>query len=328
MMRALRFYGVGDVRVESIAAPVIAAAGEVRLAVRAAGICGSDLHNFRTGQWISRLPVTPGHEFCAEVVESSHSAFAPGDLVVADSRAWCGVCRFCLAGAKNLCVSLGFVGEVCDGGFAEQAVLPARLLYRAPAGIAPDIAAMAEPLAVALHAVRRLNPEKNAPVLIAGGGPIGGLVALLLADGGYGPIFLAERNAHRAARLAEATRARIVTLDDIEALEAAFCVDATGSTQVVHQLLAAMPPGGRLALVGLFHGGLQLDLNRLVEREIDVVGCSVFRDEMGQVLPMLDRLAPRLAQFASTPITLEEVPEAYRKLLAGEAQTIKTLIRP
>jgi (R,R)-butanediol dehydrogenase/meso-butanediol dehydrogenase/diacetyl reductase len=105
-------------------------------------------------------------------------------------------------------------------------------------------------------------------------------------------------------------------------------VDATGSTQVVHQLLAAMPPGGRLALVGLFHGGLQLDLNRLVEREIDVVGCSVFRDEMGQVLPMLDRLAPRLAQFASTPITLEEVPEAYRKLLAGEAQTIKTLIRP
>jgi (R,R)-butanediol dehydrogenase/meso-butanediol dehydrogenase/diacetyl reductase len=327
-MRALRFYGIGDVRLESIAAPVIAAAGELRLAVRAAGICGSDLHNFKTGQWISRLPVTPGHEFCAEVVESSDAAFAPGELVVADSRAWCGVCRFCLAGAKNLCVSLGFVGEVCDGGFAEQAVLPARLLYRVPEGVVPEIAAMAEPLAVALHAVRRLNPEKDAPALIAGGGPIGGLVALLLADGGYGPIFLAERNAHRATRLAEVTGAKIVTLDEAAGLAARFCVDATGSAQVVDQLLAAMPAGGRLALVGLFHGGLQLDLNRLVEREIDVVGCSVFRDEMGQVLPMLARLAPKLTRLASEPIGLEAVPEAYRKLIAGETQTLKTLIRP
>ena len=68
-MRAVRFHGVGDLRIEDVPVPKAPDAGEVRLRVRAAGICGSDLHNFKTGQWVSRLPVTPGHEFAAEVLE-------------------------------------------------------------------------------------------------------------------------------------------------------------------------------------------------------------------------------------------------------------------
>jgi (R,R)-butanediol dehydrogenase/meso-butanediol dehydrogenase/diacetyl reductase len=329
-MRALRFHGVGDVRVERVPVPAIAAAGEVRLMVRAAGICGSDLHNYRTGQWISRLPVTPGHEFCGEVIESDAAAFAPGDLVVADSRAFCGACAACLAGAKNLCASLGFVGEVCDGGFAEQTVLPGRYLYLAPAGVAPEIAAMAEPTAVALHAVRRLAPEKNAPILIVGGGPIGGLVALLLAQQGFGPLFAAERNPARAALLADLTGARIVRLED-DGLRAAgirFCVDATGSAAALATLLGVVAPGGRVALVGLFHGTPALDVNRIVEAEIDVVGCSVFRDEMQDVLGMLGGLADKLLPAASAPIGLAEMPAAYARLIAGETTTLKTLVRP
>jgi (R,R)-butanediol dehydrogenase/meso-butanediol dehydrogenase/diacetyl reductase len=189
---------------------------------------------------------------------------------------------------------------------------------------------MAEPTAVALHAVRRLAPEKNAPILIVGGGPIGGLVALLLAEQGFGPLFAAERNPARAALLADLTGARIVRLED-DGLRAAgirFCVDATGSAAALATLLGVVAPGGRVALVGLFHGTPALDVNRIVEAEIDVVGCSVFRDEMQDVLGMLGGLADKLLRAASAPIGLAEMPAAYARLIAGETTTLKTLVRP
>ncbi|RVC60659.1 dehydrogenase, partial [Mesorhizobium sp. M2A.F.Ca.ET.046.02.1.1] len=166
-MKAARLHGPGDLRVEDIAAPGAPEPGWVKLNVDAAGICGSDLHNFRTGQWISRAPSTAGHELTGTVVAVGEGVgtVAVGDRVVADSRFWCGECAQCRAGRRHLCASLGFVGEVCDGGFAEQTVLPARLLHLIDAALDERVAAMAEPLAVALHAVRRL-PKTAGSVLV------------------------------------------------------------------------------------------------------------------------------------------------------------------
>jgi (R,R)-butanediol dehydrogenase/meso-butanediol dehydrogenase/diacetyl reductase len=298
----------------------------VRLKVLAAGICGSDLHNFRTGQWVSKLPVTPGHEFVGEVLETSSDGFSRGDMVVADSRVFCGHCRNCIAGRHNLCATLGFVGEVCDGGFAEQIVLPASSLLRLPAGTDPQIAAMTEPLAVALHTVRRLAPVKGDKILIAGGGAIGGLVALLLADAGFGPLLLVEKNSHRATLLAEVAGAATVALDDCGATR--FAVDATGSSLVVEALLNTIAPGGTIVLVGLFHGKPQLDFNLIVEREIDVRGCSVYATEMLEAIDMLPRLGEKLRRIAAPPVSLADLPHAYGRLLRGETTRLKTLIQP
>jgi (R,R)-butanediol dehydrogenase/meso-butanediol dehydrogenase/diacetyl reductase len=105
-MRAVRLHGVGELRVEEVPLPGPPPAGYLRLKVAAAGICGSDLHNYRTGMWISHLPVTPGHEFAATVAElgADVEGFRPGDLVVTDSRANCGSCVHCLEGNGNLCL--------------------------------------------------------------------------------------------------------------------------------------------------------------------------------------------------------------------------------
>src|SRR5277367_4101912 len=102
-MRAVRLHGVGELRVEEISPTGSPPSGEVKIRVRAAGICGSDLHNFRTGRWFSRLPVTPGHELAGEVMELGHgvAGLQPGDLVVADSRVACGKCAACKAGRGN-----------------------------------------------------------------------------------------------------------------------------------------------------------------------------------------------------------------------------------
>lgn len=335
-MKAVRLHAAGDLRVEDVPSPGTPAPGWVRLDVTAAGICGSDLHNYRTGQWITRAPSIAGHELAGTVAEigAGVAGFAPGDTVVADSRFWCGECPACRAGRQHLCERLGFVGEACDGGFAPEIVLPARLLMKVPPAVDPAVAAMAEPLAVALHAVRRLAAPAGAPVLVVGCGPIGGLAALLLARDHDGPVLVADRNEARARRVAAVTGATVVSLE-AEALRAALggrrpgaAIEATGSPAALGALIGAVAGGARVALVGIYHGTLALDPTRLVEHEIDLVGCHAFTDELGTAVARLPELADDLARLIDRQIGLDEVPDAYARLLKGEADGLKTIIRP
>jgi len=335
-MRAVRLHGVGQLKFEQVAQPDALAPDSVRLRVQAIGICGSDLHNFRTGQWIGRLPIIPGHELAGDIVEvgSDISDFYAGELVVADSRVTCGACLPCQENRNNVCERLGYLGEVCDGGFAEFVSLPRARLLRVPDGVPSHIAALAEPLGVALHVIRRLKPLPGMPVLIAGAGPIGGLVAILLDHLGFGPLLIIERNAERAALVAELTTAKIVTADSAEISRCIaparlrHAVEATGSQAMLSMLSTALSGGGRLALVGLFRGQPAFDLNRIVEREIDVVGCSVFCDEQREALDLLVPLKQKLERVVSPPIRLEDVPAEYERLLAGHTSFLKTIVRP
>ncbi|PZF76169.1 dehydrogenase [Aestuariivirga litoralis] len=330
-MKAVRLHAKGDLRVEEIAAPAAPLPGCVNLAVTAAGICGSDLHNFRTGQWISRSPSVPGHELIGRVTAlgAGVADLAPGDRVVADSRFWCGDCPACRAGNHHLCASLGFVGEVCDGGFAEATSLPRRLLHKLPEDLPDEAAVMAEPVAVALHAVRRLRAEAQAPVLIAGCGPIGGLAALVLWAAGHRDIRVADRNAQRLARVCAVTGARPVDLTAASAgADIRFAIEATGSTAALESLLGCMSGGGAIALVGIMHGRIALDPNILVEREVSLIGCHAFRDELPEAIQLLARVAPQARHLIDREITLADVPQAYERLIAGKSEGLKTIIRP
>ncbi|TXR49491.1 zinc-dependent alcohol dehydrogenase [Phyllobacterium endophyticum] len=334
-MQAVRLYAAGDIRFEEIAAPGKPQQGWVRIRTIAAGICGSDLHNYRTGQWISRTPSTAGHELTGEVLELGDGVegFAKGDHVVADSRFWCGECRSCHAGRRHLCSKLGFVGEICDGGFAEEIVLPARLVHKVDETIDPSIAAMAEPLAVALHAVKRLSLQPGSPVLVTGCGPIGGLIAMLLARGHDGLVLVTDRNAERAELVARVTGARIVKLDTA-CIEAATggapllgAVEATGNAAVLAQLLDLVASGGTIALVGIFHKTMDIDPNLLVEREISLVGCHAFCDELPAAIKLLHEYADDLRQLIDSEIALRDVPAAYDRLITGQSKGLKTIIR-
>lgn len=334
-MKVVRLHAAGDLRVEDVAPPGAPAPGWVRLRVTAAGICGSDLHNYRTGAWIVRAPSVAGHEFAGVVtaVGDGVEGFSPGDTVVADSRFWCGECPACRSGRHNVCEDLGFIGEVCDGGFAEETVLPARLLVRHPPSLAPSVAAMAEPLAVALHALGKLAAPAGEPVLVVGCGPIGGLAALLLSRRHDGPVLVSDRNAGRAGLVASVTGVTAVGLDR-EALAAAlggtpvrYAIDATGNVGVVSALLDLMAGGGALALVGISHGRIDFDPNVLVEKEIALAGCHAYAGELPQVVALLADLAPALARLVDREIGLDAVPEAYERLIAGEMAGLKTIIR-
>lgn len=334
-MKAARLYAAGDIRVDEIDIPGPLSPGWVRVAVTAAGICGSDLHNFRTGQWITRSPSVAGHEFAGVVTEIGPDAggLQAGDTVVADSRFWCGECAACRSGRHNICDHLGFVGEICDGGFAEQAVLPARLLVRHDPAVDPAIAAMAEPLAVALHAIRRQAVPAGEPVLVIGCGPIGGLAALLLSRLHDGPVLVCDRNMDRARLVAEVTGALGVTLDPtslgkvLSGRVLRYVLDATGQIDVLMQAIALMSGGGSLTLVGISHGRIDLDPNMLVEREIALIGCHAFTGELLEAVAMLAQLSGALAKLIDREIAIDAVPQAYQRLLAGDAAGLKTIIR-
>lgn len=328
-MRAVRLHAAGDLRIEDLPAPGEPAPGEVLLAVLAAGICGSDVHNFRTGQWLTGTPRIGGHEFSATVVGvgAGVDGLAPGDMVVADSRVWCGTCDACRRGRRNLCRHLGFVGEVCDGGFAPTAVLPARLVLRVPRGTDAVAAAMAEPLAVALHAIRRMPVPSGEPVLVAGCGPIGGLVALLLSRLHDGPVLISDRNAARAALVAGEAGATVLDLAH-GARQARHAFDATGSVAAVETLVPSLDGGGGLCLVGISHGTFPLDPTVLVEREITLVGSHAFADELPEVVALLPALTAALRRFVDREIAIDETPAAYDRIIAGAATGLKTIIRP
>lgn len=328
-MRAVRLWGVKDLRVEEVALPRPPGPDEVTLKVTAAGICGSDLHNFATGAWISRSPSVAGHEFAGVITAMGEGVahVALGDTVAVDSRVTCGICANCRDGLSQICESLGFLGEVIDGGFAEYVTIPAKNVVKASADMPPRHLAMAEPLAVALHAVSLLAAPPGAPVLVTGAGAIGALSALVLAHFGH-PVSLIDRNETRAARAAKAVGGTVASLEAPGALPPRYAVDATGSPEVIGTLIRTLRGGGAIALVGIGSREISLNPTLLVEREIRLSGCHAFGNELPQAVALLPLLGRALDQLIDAEIPLSAVPGAYARHLAGEVMGAKTILLP
>ncbi|MFM2480909.1 zinc-binding dehydrogenase [Celerinatantimonas sp. YJH-8] len=322
-MKAAQLYGIGDIRIDEIAAPTNLEAKQLRLQVDAVGICGSDLHNYQTGQWMSQLPMIPGHEFTATVLEigADVDAFQVGDKVVADSRVWCGKCPACQRQQYNHCASLAFVGEVCAGGMTEQVLHDERQLLKVPASLPPEVAVLSEPLGVSLRVIHQLAAAAGEVVKIAGGGTIGGLAALLLSDIFQHPVVLSEPNPQRYQKLNA-----LIALSDEQPFR--YAIDATGIPAVINQLIEQIEPGGRIALVGLPHQNQMIDILTVVEKEITLIGCSVFDGEQRQAIDYLSPLAGKLKQLVSPPFALEDIPSIYEQLSQGGADYLKAVIQP
>jgi (R,R)-butanediol dehydrogenase/meso-butanediol dehydrogenase/diacetyl reductase len=330
-MKAVRLYSKNDLRVEEVEAPGALAPCEARVKVLAAGICGSDIHNFRTGQWISRSPSTAGHEFAGVVTQigSSVSSLRVGDRVVADSRVVCGRCRNCVEGYPQICEKMGFVGEVVDGGFAEEAVLDCGLLHKVDERADERVLAMAEPTAVALHTLKRLGAPEGSAILIVGCGPIGAICGILARHRGHS-LLLADKSPDRVNLLARITGGQVIDLRASEKLRdlPRFAIDASGSSAVVSQLVHIMPGGGAIAMVGLGSGDLSVSASLLVEKEITLTGCHAFKDELPAAIEACQAYSSELSAIVEAEIALEDVPRAYESIIAGRSKAPKTIIRP
>lgn len=332
MMESVRLYAAGDIRFETIAKAAEPAAHEVRLRVAFAGLCGSDIHNFKTGQWISRSPSVAGHELSGwiDAIGPDVEGFAVGDAVAVDSRYFCGTCVNCQDGRANLCESLGFVGEAIDGGFAAYVTLPAKLVLKANRSSAMDVLALAEPLAVALHAIARLNLPNDAALLVVGCGPIGALAALVASMDSSRTILVADRNAARLEAVTAMTGAQALPSgDDLPAFDPQgrplrHVLDTTGSTAVISSLLDRLS-GATIGLVGIGSGELSLDPVLLVEKELSLVGCHAYEDELPKAAALLQSRPELFRPVIGQVTVLAKAQDAYRDAMDGELGSIKTL---
>lgn len=295
-MRAAVYYGRRDVRVMSWPEPRLPAPDELQLEVIRASLCGTDVDEYIHGPTLIPLdtphpasghsgPLVLGHEILGRVVAvgSAVEDFTPGDRVTPGSGVSCGYCGWCISGRSNLCRDYYTVGLHRDGGLAELVNVPARICRPVPSSCSDDVAVLAQPLAVALHAVRRTRAERGARVAVIGAGGVGQLIIAVLAARGVHVIAVDVATARltTARRLGADQFVNAIELDAAAAIRdltdegADAVIEASGTPEGLATALAAVRRGGQVQVVGLQRQPQPVDISRLVLQEVEISSSKV-----------------------------------------------------
>lgn len=338
-MRAAVCHGPRDVRIEERPRPD-AGPGELLLRVHANGLCGTDASEFVAPQMYPLRdehplthhcgPLVPGHEFAGRVAQAGAGVrgFREGDLVVTGAALWCGTCAPCRAGRTSICERYGTIGLHRDGGLAEYVRIPAAIAFRAaPFGLPDDVAVLTQPMAIAVHALRRGRPRAGERVLVVGVGGIGAFLTYALAQAGADVVatdVVPERLAIAARLGARETQG---AGDPAPSL----VFEVSGTEAGLGAALAAVAPGGRVVTVGIAKHAVAVDARRITVKELQVVGTNALigTEDVPEAARLLG-LEPALwSLVAPVAIPLDRlVADGIVPLVEGRATRIKTLVDP
>jgi (R,R)-butanediol dehydrogenase / meso-butanediol dehydrogenase / diacetyl reductase len=350
-VKAAVYHGAHDIRIEEVPEPV-PAAGELLLEVHAAGICGTDV-----GEWVRGPvsyatrghpvtghtgPMIPGHELSGRVVAVGEDVqgFEPGAVVASGAGISCGACFQCRAGLTNLCVHYATVGLHRHGGLAQYCAVPAATCVDVnPYRLDEEVAALAQPMAIAVHSLRRGRPVPGEDVVILGGGGIGAFLSYAAVSAGA-RVTLVDVLPERL-ELARVLGAA-VTLQPVAGVTLATALaergiiprvlyEVTGSRAVFAEAVEALPPGGRLVVVGLQAAEVPVDLRALTLREIELIGTNahVCPVDLPEALRLLAARGDRWTNVAPQLLPLSElVASGIRPMAEGRSERVKTLIDP
>lgn len=326
------------------------APGMVRVRFGAGGICGSDLHYFRharTGDFVVSSPLTLGHEVAGEIIDLGDGAGGPatgglrvGDRVAVNPSRWCGHCARCREGRPNLCENIFFMGSASktphmQGGFASVFDVTPAQCVKIQADVPIEAAALAEPLAVALHAVNRAGELGGKTVAIFGAGPIGLLILMVAKLKRCGTAAVADI---AAAPLAFADRLGADHTFDVSAgeeglkawaagtpLDVAFEVSGTASGLAA--AIAAVRRGGTVVQVGNLPGGpLPVAFNSVMAKELEVRGSFRFGHEFEEAAGLISRGEVDVLALVTAERPLDQAADAFR-LALDRSQSVKVLLR-
>lgn len=259
MMHALVLHAVGDLRYETVPRP-IPKEGEALVRVAAVGICGSDVPRiYEHGTY--RFPLIPGHEVAGVVEEVvAPGERIPGERVTVKPLIPCHACAYCEIGAYGQCVAYDYVGSRRDGAFAEYLCVPQGNLVPLPEGVPLLEAALTEPAAVALHALRQGGVQAGDTVAILGTGPIGMMVAQWARIGGAAEVLLVDIDPRKLAVAAELGLGRTFNAREGDPVAwsqevtagrgVALVIEAAGAPSTMEQVLCMVRPLGRVVLLG------------------------------------------------------------------------------
>lgn len=348
-MRAARFHGRGDVRIEAVLPPGEPADREVLVAPRCCGICGTDLHEYACGP--RAVPVVPhpltgasapqilGHEFAGEVVAVGAGVrdVRAGDRVGIMPLVYCGRCGPCRNGLEHHCQSLAVTGLSSRwGGLASLALVPEYQVVPLPDTLSFEQGALLEPAAVAAAAVERARARPGDVLLVTGGGPIGALVALCALAGGC-EVVISETRPRRGARLA-ALGFRVVDprrtdlAAELAELTGGVGVDAAvecaGSAAALADCVASARPGGVVVQVGLHAGPVEVDARVVTQKELRLVGSWCYPvGGFARVVRLLSSGTLAADRIAGALIPLDDVVHrGLEALLDPASDEIKILV--
>ncbi|MGH2935237.1 MAG: zinc-dependent alcohol dehydrogenase [Gaiellaceae bacterium] len=333
-MKAAVYHGQRDVRIETVPDPADPAADEVVLEVIRAAICGTDASEWDHGPFLCRPGVVVGHEFVGRVVSRGTNVehIGLGERVVSGAGISCGRCLWCRQGRTNLCAEYRTLGLQVDGGLAEYVTSPASICRVVPESCGDDAAAMAQPLAVALHALSRVGLSSKESVAVIGVGGIGSFVVAgasrRAVDGrvvaiDIDPERLVTASALGASEVADASGRSLseLLLELSGGIGFDVVIEASGTEHGPAGALAGTRRGGRVLLVGLHAAPRELDLSDTILREIDIATsvAHVCETDIPAALEMLATSDLADVTIAKN-ISLEAlVDEGLRPLAEGRA---------
>jgi len=346
-VKALVLTDVNRLEYRDIPQP-IPAEKEVSIRVRACGICGSDVQGLDGSTGRRLPPLVMGHEAAGQVAQLGKGVtrWQVGEAVAFDSTIWCGQCRFCTQGKVNLCENRQVLGVACkefrrDGAFAEYVLVPEHVLVKLPEGLSFEEATLAEPLAVALHAVGRLGPVLGKTAFVMGAGMIGLLTLQALRIGGCTEIFVADQAPDRlelAKRLGATEtfcidhpqRVQEVTSELVRRLDGGtdLAVEAVGVEETVSAAIQTVHKGGAVTLIGNLRPEVRFPLQAVVTREISVFGSYASAGEYPLALKLLGQRKVDPSIFISAIAPLEKGPQWFARLKAKEPGLLKVVLQP
>jgi 2-desacetyl-2-hydroxyethyl bacteriochlorophyllide A dehydrogenase len=304
--------------------------------VKAAGLCGTD-YRIWTGERPVQYPRVMGHEFVGTVSAIGREVgnLSVGQMVAVEPNYSCGICALCREGNRNLCLSRVAVGIDVDGGFAEEATVPARCCWPAPPGLAYERLLLAEPLAVVVRAVGRAAPVAGEAAAVLGLGSLGLLAVQVLKARGVRVLAVARST--RRLGLARELGADAVALsgaDDDTAAARAFSgregvdlvIETAGTAPAVEQAVSLCRPGGRVVLTGLPHEATTLNFFWVVRRELRIIGSMIYQDEFPEAMRLLATGAVQVDRLLSRTFPLARIDDAFQAHRAPDS--IKVAVIP
>lgn len=329
----------GDLRIETIEVSE-PGPGEVRIRVSVCGVCGSDATEYGRSLVLAEPPVALGHEFAGTIdaIGDGVEGLEVGATVVCGAGIACGECRPCRRGRTNLCRSYKTIGFAFDGGLAGYVISPANIVLDvSDSGLTMDTLGLAQPMAIAVHAVRRSGLAAGDDAVIIGVGGIGAFITVAAVATGA-RVLVVDLNPERL-ELAKALGATDVLVAGTQTLsdklaEIGFDADVffevSGSRPGLQSVLEAAPRGSTIVPVGIQRGEPELPLGHWTLNEMKVVGtvAHVFREDFPEAVRLL-ATRPDWTDIAPTAFPLDRVvPDTLQPLLDGSAQQIKALIDP
>lgn len=344
-MKAAVLAGPGRIEVKEEPMPVCAP-GDLLIKVSACGVCGSDIHMWKTGKgWnpSHQGDFWMGHEFCGVVVDPGESRFKAGDRVVFWANLYCGECDMCRAGLEHLCRRVNgtnYIGFVTNGAYAEYFAGPAGNAYLLPQSVSDEAAALIDPLMVAYHAVRQSGIRLHDKVLVVGSGIIAQLIGELAKRSGASFVAMSKTNDRKLKKAREIgvfdaylDGAAVNRRELFEsASEGGFDIvfEAVGSSSALAAALDGAKPGAAVVTVGnSIAPTIDFSLNQLVLHEIRLIGSvSCTRREFEDTIDLIAKGMIHPERYVTDIVSLEGMQHAFERLTSKTDPVLKMVMKP